>query len=186
MHHCRMEEMVTLQYGSFATLSEWLKEDDQRTGHLKRVAEWALWGQLYFDEIRREHPTWKTTHHQEWGLFLIEHLLHNMAAMQKKERKWHTGRGHHSKQTATAEEMAPTPFCQDPSRVSQIGNLGCGRTGLQGALCTSTSVFHEELDQCMVGAGLWGVTGTVQSLSRGRAMLKGMFFIPSQATLSRG
>ena len=54
---------------------------------LKRVTEWAVQGQLYLERLRRDHPGWSTACHQEWGLFLLECLLHNAAAMQRKEWK---------------------------------------------------------------------------------------------------
>ena len=56
MDYCSMEEMVTLQYGSFAALSEWAKVVALTTGCSKRVAESALRGQLFLDKLRREHP----------------------------------------------------------------------------------------------------------------------------------
>ena len=51
------------------------------------VTKWAVQSQLYLDKVRREHPGWSTTCHQEWGLFLLEHLLHKAAAMWQKERE---------------------------------------------------------------------------------------------------
>ena len=64
-----MEEMVTLQYSSFVANAEWVKVVTLTTSHLKRVADWALGGQLFLDELRREDPGWKTIQYQEWGLF---------------------------------------------------------------------------------------------------------------------
>ena len=51
------------------------------------VADQTLQGQLYLSELRREHPGWNTTWCLEWGLFLLEHLLHNAASMRRKEHQ---------------------------------------------------------------------------------------------------
>ena len=85
MHYCSIEEVVTLQNGSFAALSEWATVVALMTGCWKRVADSALRGHLFLDELRREHPGWKTIWHQEWGPFLLEHLFHNAAAVQRRE-----------------------------------------------------------------------------------------------------
>ena len=76
--YSRMEEMVTLQYGSFAILGEWAKEFTQRIGCSKRVANQTLQGQLYLNKLKREHPGWNTAQWQEWGLIWLEHLFHTM------------------------------------------------------------------------------------------------------------
>ena len=56
-----MEEIVTLQYVSFAALSQWAEVVTLIiTGHLKIEAEQALRGQLFLDELRMEQPSWKT------------------------------------------------------------------------------------------------------------------------------
>ena len=51
-----MEELVILQYGSFAALGERVKYDAQQTGCSQRVTKWALWDQLYLDRLRES--TW--------------------------------------------------------------------------------------------------------------------------------
>ena len=56
-------------------------------GCSKRVTKKDLWGQLYLAELRRDHLGWSTTHHQEWGLFLLDHMLHNAAAMWKSVKE---------------------------------------------------------------------------------------------------
>ena len=48
------------------------------------MPDWAPQSQLFLDELHREHPDWTTTQKQEWGLFMLEHLLHNVAAMCRK------------------------------------------------------------------------------------------------------
>ena len=37
----------------------------------------------------QEQPGWTTTQKQEWGLFMLEHLLHNMANMRRIEYQRH-------------------------------------------------------------------------------------------------
>ena len=54
----------------------------------------------------RGHPCWSTTHHQEWGLFLLEHLLHNVAAMSRKEWERTTRKHPDAQQIEMAEVMA--------------------------------------------------------------------------------
>ena len=185
MYHCSMKEMVTLQYDSFAALSEQAKEVALMAGHLKRVAEQAHRGQLLLDELRREHPGWKTIWHQEWGLFLLEHLFYDVTAMQGREGQWHMQRHPNLQQTAMIKEMAP----EHPS----------GRTLLESTDQEILDVFeqvyrgqyevvpsilphrcqdqfitklHEELGQCLVRAGLSIVMGTAHSLYRGRRHLQ--------------
>ena len=69
--------MVTLQYGSFAALGEWVKIVTLTASHSKRVVDQALRGQ-------REHLEWTTICCQELGLFLLERF-HNATLMPRKE-----------------------------------------------------------------------------------------------------
>ena len=48
-----MEELVTLQYGSFTILGKRAKEFTQRTSCSKRAADQTLQGQFYLSELRR-------------------------------------------------------------------------------------------------------------------------------------
>ena len=105
--YSRMEELVTLQYGSFRILGERTKKFAQRTGCSKRVANQTLWGQLYLSELRREHLGWNTAQCQEWGLFLLEHLFHNIAIMRWKEHERLSQRCSQAKQSEMAEVTAP-------------------------------------------------------------------------------
>ena len=75
-----MEEFVTLHYGNFSILGEWAKEFTQRNGS-NWVADETLRGQMFLNELKREHLGWSTAQKQDWGLFLLEHMLHNVAAM---------------------------------------------------------------------------------------------------------
>ena len=84
--HSRMEELVT---------AVWMFHNIRREGKgicpedwcSKQVANQTLWDQLYHRELRREYPGWNTTQHQEWGLFLLEHLLHNASTMRWREHE---------------------------------------------------------------------------------------------------
>ena len=67
-----------------------MRECTQRTGCLNRVVDWTLQSQLFLNELYKEHPGWASTQKQEWGLFMLECLLHNMAAMQKREHQRHS------------------------------------------------------------------------------------------------
>ena len=82
-----MEELVILYYGNFSTLGIQAREYAQRTICLNRVADQILQGQLFLDELYREHLGWTTAQKQEWGLFMVECPLHSMATMWKKELK---------------------------------------------------------------------------------------------------
>ena len=81
----RMEELDILHYRNFSILGEWVREFTQRTSYSNWVANWTHWGQLFLDEIRREHLGWSTACKQEWGLFLLYCMIHNTASMQRKE-----------------------------------------------------------------------------------------------------
>ena len=58
MDYCSLEELITLQYGSFTALSEWVKQLTQRTGHSKHLTKWALRWQLDLDELDQGHIGW--------------------------------------------------------------------------------------------------------------------------------
>ena len=58
--YSRMEELVTLQYGNFTILGEWVKEFAQRTGCSNRFANLTLRGPLYLNGLRKEHLGWST------------------------------------------------------------------------------------------------------------------------------
>ena len=70
MDLCSLEELVTLQYGSFSALSDLAKQLTWRTRCSKQVTSWALRWQLYLDELGKDHPGWSVAQWQEWGMFL--------------------------------------------------------------------------------------------------------------------
>ena len=80
-----MEELIILYYGNFAILGDRVREFAQHTGCSNHVVDRNLRSQIFLDELRREHPGWTTTCRQEWGLFLLECLLHYVTSMKKKE-----------------------------------------------------------------------------------------------------
>ena len=101
MDHCSIKEMVTLQYGSFAALSELVKVVNLKMGCSKRVDEQALRGQA-----------------EEGAYGLEDHLLSGVRALpvrvsvsqhcshaKEGARVTHT-KAPHSQQTATAKQMA--------------------------------------------------------------------------------
>ena len=47
----RMEELVTLHYGNFSILGEWVREFIRRTSCSNWVADWTLWSQLLLNEL---------------------------------------------------------------------------------------------------------------------------------------
>ena len=80
----RMEELIILYYGNFAILGERARDFAWHTSCSNGVADRTLRSQIFLNELRREHLGWTTSHRQEWGLFLLEHLLHYVASVKKK------------------------------------------------------------------------------------------------------
>ena len=107
MDYFRLEELVSLHYWSFAALSEWAKVLAQGTGCSKWPTEHAQSWQLFLNEQSKDHPDMNVAHCQEWGLFLLECLLHNVVTMRKREIQWQLHRCPHSNQSVTAKETAP-------------------------------------------------------------------------------
>ena len=100
----------------------------------KWVAKWALWGQFYLDELKREHLARKNCLPSRVEALPMKVSAHNVAAVQRREWKQHMRRCPHSQETATAEEIAP----EHPSIRTLLGFtdqeiLGMAE-GLQGAL----------------------------------------------------
>ena len=56
---------------------------------------------------KERSPGWSTAHQHEWGLFLLECLLHNTAAMWQKERERTTQRHPQAQPIEMAEVMVP-------------------------------------------------------------------------------
>ena len=105
MLHFRMEEMITLQYGSYTALGEWVKVLAQSTSHWS--TEHSLRFQLFLDELRKINSNWSVAHRQEWGLFLLEHLFHTTASMRWRERQWQRYQCTCSHHLEIAKKMAP-------------------------------------------------------------------------------
>ena len=76
---------LLLYYGNFAILGERAKEFTWHTSCSNRVTDRTLQSQNFLNELKRECPGCTTAHRQEWGLFLLECLLHNVASMRRKE-----------------------------------------------------------------------------------------------------
>ena len=108
-----MEELVTLHYGNFTILGERARDFTWCTSCSNGVAERTPRTQIFLAEMRTEHLGWTTALNQEWGLFLLECLLHNTTAMQKKEHLMCSLRS----QAEETEEMAP----EHPSMSTPIG-----------------------------------------------------------------
>ena len=110
-----MEELITLYYGNFTILGERVKDFVQHTGCSNCIADRTPWSQIFLDELKREHPGWITTNRQEWRLFLLEHLLHNVTSMREKEHQ----RCSQRQQAEEAKEAAP----ENPSVRTLIGAI---------------------------------------------------------------
>ena len=101
-----MEELIILYYGNFAILRDRVREFAWHTGCSNCVADRTLRSQIFLNELRREHLGWTTTYRQEWGLFLLEYMLHYVASMKKKEYQRHSQR---SQKGETKEEAPEHP-----------------------------------------------------------------------------
>ena len=133
-----MEELVTLQYGSFMILGERAKEFTERTGCWKRVANWTLQAKLFLSELRREHPGGNTAQCQEWGLFLLECLLHNAAAMRWKEHKRLSWKHSQAKWPEMSKVTAPEhPSIRTPLGSNNVTILKVTKQVYWGSMCWS-------------------------------------------------
>ena len=72
-----------------------------RSGCLNWVTKRTLQSQFFLNKLWWEHLGWTTSPKQEWGLFMLDHLLLNMASMQRKEHQRHS-QGSHSETSDTA------------------------------------------------------------------------------------
>ena len=99
MLHCRMEEMVMLQYGSFSALSEWAKVLTQSTSCSHRATKHVLGFQLFLDEMRKINSNWSATHRQEW-------VYSSWSVCSTPLPPWGGGRG------SSIETDIPTPTIQ--------------------------------------------------------------------------
>ena len=120
MHHCRIEEMIMVHYGSFAALSERVKVLAQSSGCSKRVTKCTLRFQLFLDEMRKINPNWWVACQQECGLFLLEQLFHTAASMRQRERQQHRNHCICSHHLGDSWEHNPNPtICEKPAGVIQ-------------------------------------------------------------------
>ena len=122
-----MKELIILYYGSFAILGDRVREYAWWTSCSNCIVDWTLRSQIFLKELRREHPGWTTAQRQEWGLFLLEHLLHYADSMRKKECQWCSQRP----QAEGTKEAAPETFPKGPAKQHQWGHHSDGCTSLQ-------------------------------------------------------
>ena len=152
-----------------------MREFTQRTGCSNWVANQTLWGQLFLDKFRREHPGWSTTCKQEWGLFCLEHKFHNAASMQRNECL------RYSRALQPAEVMAPehlsmrtllgSPDAEILKVAEQVYRAECAVVPSilphrQQDDCMRE--LHQELTKCMARDGLQGESGLARSTASGR------------------
>ena len=169
-----MEELVTLHYGNFSILGEWVREFAQRTGCSNWVANWTLQSQVFLNELRREHLGWSITQKQEWGLFLLECMLHNGVTIWKEECQRHS-RG---LQSEMAESVPEHPSVQTLLGSCDTEILKVAEQVYQGECVVASSVLshrqqdncmrelHQELTRHMTRAGLQSKTGPGRPSSR--------------------
>ena len=131
----RMEELLTLYYGNFAILGERVRDFAWCTSCSNCIADRTQRSQIFLDKLKREHPGWTTTHRQEWGLFLLEHLLHNTDSMKKKEHQ----RCSQRPQPSRAEEER-VPRAQRP--LADPGLLGSVKRRSHSAGYCTSAVHH--------------------------------------------
>ena len=148
-----MEKLVILNYGNFSILGRQVRQYAQRTGCSNGVVDQILWGQLFLDKLFREHSHWTTTQKQEWGLFQLECLLHNVATMHKREHQRYS-QGPKSEMTKLAPEHPPVwtllaplmqkfwrwqnRFTRENSQLPPVYSPKCNRVCVWGS-CASNS-----------------------------------------------
>ena len=161
-----MEELAALHYGNFTILGERAKDFAWCTSCSNHVVDRALRTQIFLNEMRREHPGWTTTHKQEWGLFLLECLLHNVTSMQKKEH-WRCSQ--RSQAGETKETASEHPSMRTLIEVTDDAIIQVAEQVYQREWTLAPSMLsHHQHDNCM--RELW------QDLSKHMAMagLQGM------------
>ena len=113
-----MEELITLYYGNFVILGDRVRDFTWQTDCSNHIADRNC--------EESDLPWWveEGTYWQEWGLFLLEHLLHYADSMWKKEH-WRCSR------RPQAEEAAPEhPSNEDPARCHWWHHYPSGRLSL--------------------------------------------------------
>ena len=160
-----------LQYGSFTTLGEWAKQDSLRTGCSKRVAEWALWGQLYLDKLKRDQPWLEncTLPSGVGDLPIGESASQCSSYAKEGVRKTPKKAPSHATNWHGQRNGPRTPLHQDPSRVYQWGRFWVWQNRCAGGVCASSqwtspladrrntwqSYIIKSLSWHMARSGLW-------------------------------
>ena len=171
----RIEELVTLHYGNFSILGEQVKELAWRTGCSNWVASQTLQGQLFLDEIRREHPGWSTTHKQELGLFLLECMLHNAASMWSKEHQRCSQALQPTKVTTPEHPFMMTILGSPDAEILKVSE----QVYKEECAVTPNTLPHRQQDEymrelcqvltkCMARAGLQVKSRLARPIARGR------------------
>ena len=149
----------------YITFTEWEKRNDhpllwqfchpRRKGKGVCLANWLFWPHCWLDTEEPDLPPWaeeRTTglnYHprQEWGLFLLEHLLHYTDSMRKKEHWRHSW----WPQTEGTKEAAPKhPFVRallgtTHEAIIQVAEQICwGQWTLAPCILS-----HHQQDKCM-------------------------------------
>ena len=144
-----------------------------------RVADWILWGQLFLDELHREHFGRTTTQKQEWGLFMLEWLLHNVTAMHKTKH-WRHSQG---SKPETAESAPKHPSVQTLLGSPDKEILEVAEQVYRGELALAPTVLpcqwqdwcmkelRQVLHRCMARVGLQSEIRMARSSSRSRRHL---------------
>ena len=142
----RMEELVILHYGNFSILGEQAREFTQRTGCSNLVAGQTLGSQLFLNDLHREYLGWSTNQKQEWGLFLLEHMLQNMTTMQRKEHQ----RCSQGSESEMAELASEQPSVQNLLGSPDAEILKVAEQVYRGELAVAPSVLPcIQQDGCM-------------------------------------
>ena len=169
-----MKELIILYYGNFAILRERVRDFTWHTICSNHIADRTLRNQIFLNKLRREHPGWTTSHRQEWGLFLLQHLLHYAASMKKKEC-WGCSQRSQDEET---EEVAPEhPSMRALLDATDDDIIQVVEQVYQGEWTLAPNVLshhqHKDcmrklwwgLNRCMARAGLQEAQGTQDTLS---------------------
>ena len=165
--YCRMEELVTLHYGTFLIVARWAREFAQRASCSNWVAEQTIQSQLFLKQIktrtsRLEHcpktrmgPIPAGVPAPQWGCHVEERAL-------KTPLRITIGDGWHSPWTPLCVDLLGSP---DTAILEIAEHVYKGEWAVAPSILLHRQqdecmrVMHQEPTKCMTRAGLQSKTG---------------------------
>ena len=121
---------------------------------------------------QREHLGWSTAQKQEWGLFLLECILHNVATMWRKEYQrcsWGSKMAESAPEHPSMWTILGSPWFRDPKVEEHVYRAECVIAPSILSHSQQDECIRElcqELTRCMTRAGLQSKTGPARPSSR--------------------